>query len=149
MNFLAMAPWQAWLLLGTTATAVTVIFFLRLQHRRHVISSAMIWERVLERRRKRSLVEWLRKALSLLIALMIGTGMALALGEPERGGDIGPRNITLVIDTSTSMATRTSDGRTRFDHAVDRALSIIEAASAADSFAVASTVAPHGTAIAR
>ena len=63
-----------------------MIFFLRVQHRRALVSSSILWERVLERRRRRSLIELLRRLISLLIALLIGLSLALALGEVEKGG---------------------------------------------------------------
>ena len=140
MIFLALAPWQAMTLLALTAAAVIVLFFLRLQHRRQPVASIILWRRVLERQRKRSLLEWLRRLLSLLLALAIASAMALALGEPEPLGAQGrPRSLAIVVDTGLTMRARSADGRSRWDHALDRAHEVIMSTSRADTLLVGDT----------
>lgn len=135
MTFLSMAPWLAWSLLGLTAAAITIIFFLRIQHRQVLVSSSLLWDRVLEKRKKRSWLEILRRLLSLLIALLIGLSLAMVLTGAERGGDgDSARDVRIVVDNSVSMAARRSDGRTRLQAANDLAAELLGRGSAADTF---------------
>ena len=140
MTFLAMAQWQAWVLLAATAIAILVIFFLRIQHRRIVVSSSFLWERVLERRKRRSWMELLRRLISLLIALAIGLSLVMVFSEAELGGaGRTPRDIRLVIDIRPHMAAQMRDGRSRLQAARDRAAELLGGGSGADSFTVYDT----------
>jgi len=137
MTFLGMSQTMGWLLAGGTATAILVIFFLRIQHRRALVSSSLLWERVLERKKRRSLIEWLRRLISLLIALAIGLALAGAFGEAELGrAGREPRDIRLVIDNRPTMAALMGDGRSRLEHAMDRAGELLAGGSSADRFTV-------------
>jgi hypothetical protein len=137
MTFLGMSQTMGWLLVGATATAILVIFFLRIQHRRALVSSSLLWERVLERKKRRSLIEWLRRLISLLIALAIGLSLAGAFGEAELGrAGREPRDIRLVIDNRPTMAALMPDGRSRLQHAMDRAGDLLAGGSSADRFTV-------------
>ncbi len=137
MTFLGLSQTMGWLLAGGTATAILVIFFLRIQHRRALVSSSILWERVLERRKRRSLIEWLRRLISLLIALAIGLSLAMAFGEVELGrAGREPRDVRLVVDNRPTMAALMSDGRSRLDHAMDRAGELLAGGSSADRFTV-------------
>ena len=140
MTFLAMAQWQAWVLLTATAIAIVVIFFLRIQHRRVVISSSFLWERVLERRKRRSWMELLRRLISLLIALLIGLSLVMVFSEAELGGaGRTPRDIRLVMDIRPHMAAQMSDGSSRLQAARDRVAELLGGGSGADSFTVYDT----------
>ncbi len=140
MTFLAMAQWQAWVLLVATAVAIVVIFFLRIQHRRVVVSSSFLWDRVLERRKRRSWMELLRRLISLLIALAIGLSLVMVFSEAELGGaGRTPRDIRLVIDIRPHMAAQMGDGRSRLQAARDRAAELLGGGSGADSFTVYDT----------
>lgn len=140
MTFLAMAQWQAWVLLAATAIAIVVIFFLRIQHRRVVISSSFLWDRVLERRKRRSWMELLRRLISLLIALLIGLSLVMVFSEAELGGaGRTPRDIRLVIDIRPHMAAQMSAGSSRLQAARDRAAELLGGGSGADSFTVYDT----------
>jgi len=137
MTFLGLSQAAGWLLVGGTATAILVIFFLRIQHRRALISSSILWERVLERKKRRSLIEWLRRLISLLIALAIGLSLAMAFGEVELGrAGREPRDVRLVVDNRPTMAALMSDGRSRLEHAMDRAGELLAGGSSADRFTV-------------
>src|SRR5262249_31922696 len=122
MNFLALTPLQA-LLLGTvTAAAVISMYFLKLRHRRVFISSSILWRRVLDERQSHSLWEKLRKIISAAIAVTIALLIAFSLARPEIESLTGKNErIVIVMDTSPTMNTQTPDGRTRWQHAVDRA----------------------------
>ncbi len=140
MTFLAMAQWQAWVLLTATAVAIVVIFFLRIQHRRVVVSSSFLWDRVLERRKRRSWMELLRRLISLLIALAIGLSLVMVLSEAELGGaGRTPRDVRLVMDIRPHMAAQMGDGRSRLQAARDRVAELLGGGSGADSFTVYDT----------
>lgn len=136
MTFLAVAPLVGWTLLVLTLAAITVIFFLRIQHRQVLVSSHLLWERVLEKRRRRSWLEWLRRLISLLIALAIGGSLVLAFTEAEPGDSGPPRSITLVIDNGLTMGTRTSAGETRLQRAAGMALDMLSRGSGGDRFTI-------------
>ena len=81
MSFLALSTAQALLLGALTVAAVLRLFFLKLRHRRVVVGSSLLWERVLDDRESRSIWEKLRRWVSLLITLTIALLVALALGQ--------------------------------------------------------------------
>ena len=140
MSFLALSTVQALLLAGFTALIVIVLFFMKLRHRRVVVGSALLWNRVLNERNTSSLTETLRYWMSLVLALAISLLLALALARPHvaaLGGQMRP--VVVVLDTSLTMATLTSSGRARWDLAVDHARGIIEGSSSAVGFMVADT----------
>ncbi len=73
-------------------------------------------------------------------ALTKGHSLASAIGRPEItafGRDV--RDITVVIDNSATMATRTADGFTRWEHAVARAGEILSRGSASGRFLILDT----------
>ena len=75
-----------------------------------------------------------------MIALTIGLSVAAGIGRPElsaMGRDV--RDITVVIDNSATMATRTADGFTRWDHAVARAGELLRQGSAGGKFLILDT----------
>lgn len=136
MTFLAVAPWLGWTLFVLTLLAITIIFFLRIRHRQVVVSSALLWDRVLKKRRRRSWMELLRRLISLLIALLIGGSLVLAFTEAEFGSGGEPRRVTVVIDNGLTMAARSADGSTRLEHAIERARTMLTRGSGADRFTV-------------
>ena len=75
-----------------------------------------------------------------MIAIAIGLSVATALGRPEVGsGDNEIRDIVVVIDNSATMATRRSDGYTRWEHAVAEARELLQQGSAAGRFLIVDT----------
>jgi Ca-activated chloride channel family protein len=140
MRFLALTGLQATLLALITAGAIVALYFLKLRHRRMVIASSMLWGRVLDERQAQSLWEKLRRLISIPAAILIGLLIALAIARPEihwlTGG--GERTL-LVLDTSPSMLARTSDGMTRWEHAVAAALRTVNASAPSSEFRVADT----------
>ena len=148
MTFLALTPLQVALLCGLTAATVIVLFFLKLRHPRVAVASLLLWERVLHDRQHRSLLERLRRLLSLLLALTIALLIALALGRPEASAITGaPRESVIVLDTSITMAARTADNQSRWDHARDAATRLIESAGGNDRFLLADTSGRVATAM--
>ena len=140
MSFLVLSTAQALLLAALTVAAVLVLFFLKLRHRRVVVGSSLLWERVLDDRESRSIGEKLRRWVSLLITLTIALLIALALGRPYLEAFGGPvRPVIIVLDTSVSMETRTATGQTRWERAADQARQIVETSNSPAGFMVADT----------
>ena len=62
MTFLALTPLQTALLVALCAGTIIALYFLKLRHRRVVVSSSILWRRVLDERQSHSLWEKLRAA---------------------------------------------------------------------------------------
>ena len=105
--------------------------------RRLIVSSTLIWRRVLRARNRAP--DRLRWWISLLLAMLIALAVASGLTRPtlDALGATAER-VVLVLDNSATLATRTSDMRTRWEHAQSRAREII-ASGGADSRACATT----------
>jgi hypothetical protein len=140
MRFLALSGLQATILALLTAGAIIALYFLKLRHRRMVVASSLLWGRVLDERAAQSLWEKLRRIISIAVAVLIGLLIALALGRPEihwlTGG--GERTL-LVLDASPTMLARTSDGKTRWQHAVNAAIATVNSGAPSSEFRVADT----------
>lgn len=148
MTFLALTPLQVALLCGLTTAVVLTLFFLKLRHPRIVVGSLLLWERLLQDKQHRSLLERLRRLLSLLLALTIALLIALALARPEAVAITGePREAVIVLDTSITMAARTADSQSRWDHARAAVARLIDDAGGADRFLVADTSGRVATAM--
>ena len=120
MRFLALPAGTAILLLSGVAALVVGLYLLRPSPRRLVVSSGLIWQRVLKERKRQP--ERLRWWLSLLLALAVALSIAAALTRPEVAAVSGhAEQVVLVVDNSATMATRSPDGRTRLEHALERA----------------------------
>ena len=81
MRFLALPAGTAMLLLAGVAALVVGLYLLRPTPRRLVVSSSLIWQRVLKERKRKP--ERLRWWLSLLLALAVALSIAAALTRPE------------------------------------------------------------------
>lgn len=140
MRFLTLTGFQALLLGLVTSGILIALYFLKLRHRRMVVASSMLWSRVLDERVARSLWERFRKLISIVVTVAAGLLLALAIGRPELSALTGtPRRILLVLDTSPTMLARTSDGRTRWQHAVTAARGQFDANPPSTEFRVADT----------
>ncbi len=140
MSFLSLSPAMAGLLLAATAASVVVLYWLKPPPKRVVVPSNLLWNRLLREKKKKTFLDRLRWWISLLIAIAIGLSVATALGRPELGsGDNEIRDITVVIDNSATMATRSSDGYTRWEHAVNEARELLQQGSAGGRFLIVDT----------
>jgi Ca-activated chloride channel homolog len=138
MRFLALGPAPALALLAAVAATVLLLYLLKPSPRRLTVASTLIWRRVL-RERKRT-PDRLRWWLSLLLAAAIALSVALALTRPEVrviGGTA--QRVVLVLDNSTTLATLTSDGKTRWQHALSRASELIRSGGADSRYLIADT----------
>jgi len=140
MKFLGLSPLAALLLAAVTTGVLIAMYLLKLRHRRKVIASSLLWNKVLERREERSLWEKLRRILSVVLAVAIGLLMVFAVARPEIPSLTGNSVRTLlVLDTSPSMLTHMSDGRTRWQHAAEIARSLVESGNSNSEFRIAGT----------
>jgi hypothetical protein len=140
MTFLALTPLQTALLAMFTAGIVIGLYFLKIRRRRVLVSSAILWRRVLEEQFAQSLWQRFRRIFSVLVAVTISLLIALSLARPQIDWLTGKaQRLVIVLDTSPSMNTFTADGHTRWQHAVDEARSLVENAGPAAEFRIAET----------
>jgi hypothetical protein len=128
VRFLALSPAAAYALLAAVALAVVLLYLLRPPPPRRVVASLLLWARV-RGDRKRPAARWL---MLLLLALGAALAIALALTRPEVPTiAASAQRLTLILDNSPSMAARTHDGRSRWEHAVEEARALLKESSAA------------------
>lgn len=140
MTFLALTPLQAALLAVVTAGSIIALYFLKLRHRRVFVSSSILWRKVLDERQSHSLWEKLRKIISIIVAVTIALLLAMSLARPEIESLTGKNErIVIVLDTSPTMNTHTSDGKTRWQHAVEQARSLLEMGGPTTEFRIVDT----------
>src|SRR5438874_9642431 len=140
MTFLALTAAQAGLLAATTVAIIIGLYLLKLRHRRVLVSSSILWRRVLDERQAHSLWEKLRRVISMLIAATIALLIALSLGRPQMDWLTGKNErIVIILDTSPTMNTQTSDGKTRWQHAVDNAKSLLDSGGPTTEFRIIDT----------
>ncbi|MFQ5790181.1 MAG: BatA domain-containing protein [Acidobacteriota bacterium] len=131
MRFLALTPGQVVLLIGATAAAVIGLYWLRPPFRRLLVPSNLVWVRVLNGQNRRA--DRLRWWVSLVLAMVIALSIALALGRPKaRSASRRTGKVVVVVDTSPTMATRRADGKSRWEHAVERARRLLEEESGSE-----------------
>ncbi len=140
MIFLGLSTALAGVLLGTTVVAIVYLYWLKPPPQRVVVPSTLLWDRLLREKKRNTFFDRLRWWLSLILALTIGLSVAAGIGRPELsspGRDV--RNITVVIDNSVTMATRSADGFTRWEHAVAHAGRFLRQGSASGKFLILDT----------
>lgn len=140
MRFLQFTGLQAALIALATAGAIITLYFLKHRRRRFVVSSTQLWKRVLDAHLENSLFERLRRYLSILLAVTTGLLVALAIARPEIEFLTGRSQRTvIVLDTSPTMQARMRDGKTRWQHAVESAQSLVDAGAGSTQFRIADT----------
>src|SRR5882672_10247205 len=140
MRFLALTAFQSATLALLTTAAIVALYFLKHRRRRLVISSALLWKRVLAKHLENSLFERLRRILSILVAVAIGLLVALSIAQPEIEWLTGKTTRTIIVmDTSPTMQARRSDGRTRWQHAVDDATALVNQGSVRNQVRIVDT----------
>ena len=140
MTFLGMSAGLVAALLGTTVALVVYLYWLKPPPRRVIVPSTLLWDRLLKEKKRNTFIDRLRWWISLMLALTIGLSVAAGIGRPELSSpDTDIRNITVVIDNSATMATRTADGLTRWEHAVTYAGRLLRQGSAGGEFHILDT----------
>lgn len=135
MTFGAMAAWQAWALVGAAAALAAGLFLIKLRPPRVLVPSLLLWRRVLDESRELTLWERIRRAVSLVLTILIAVALALAVTRPRRvegAGDVSADRLLIVLDSSWSMQARTRSGETRWERALAEARRLTSAASGAE-----------------
>src|SRR3954453_17876394 len=112
MTFLT--PWSL-LWLGAVA-AVAAVYLLKPRSRRVEVSSTWLWQGALREETSRSLIQWIRRHLLLLLQLLVamlavlGVVRVVALVRPalSRSLPVG-RTVVLAIDASAAMLANDGD----------------------------------------
>src|SRR5262245_5151644 len=140
MRFLALTTLQSALLAAFTALTILALYFLKHKRRRVVISSVLLWRQAIENSLENSIFERLRRMLSIIVAVVTGLLVALAIARPEIDFLTGAaRQALIILDTSPSMLTRTRDGKTRWQHAVERARALVDSGTVSTKFRIVDT----------
>src|SRR6185503_14577416 len=112
MSFLAFTFGQVALITAVTMGAIIALYVLKLRRRRVVVSSSIVWQRVLDQQRSYTRLERLRTVISIAMAVLTALLIALSLGRPQLESVTGNvQRVVIVLDSSPSMNTRTRDGR--------------------------------------
>ena len=121
MTFRGLSLSQFGMLFGALAVALGLIYILRYRRRGRVISSTLIWKRVVGA--KRSI--W-SEVLAFLIHLLLLGIIAFALTDPSPAtSSIKRRFVAVVIDQSISMSATVGE-KTRMDLAAQQAWDLLE-----------------------
>ncbi|MCA8959276.1 MAG: BatA and WFA domain-containing protein, partial [Planctomycetes bacterium] len=97
--------------------AVILLYFLKLKRRSVLVSSTLLWARVLDDQRVNSPFQRFKKSLLLLMQILAIITLVGALAEPQMETESVPGRVNLLlVDVSASMAVR-EDGRTRLEQA--------------------------------
>ena len=133
MSFLS--PWS-WLWLLPPAAAVILLYLLKLKRLPRVVSSVMLWTRLIADLQANAPFQKLRRNLLLYLQLLALLAMVAALARPfVRVKGLEGQSIVLILDTSASMnATDVSGGR--FAAARGIALKAVDDLGRGDTMAV-------------
>ena len=139
MNALALPLYATVLVLVAVLGIVAALYWLKPPPRTVVVPSSLVWDRVL--RESHPSPERLRWWLSLLLAALIASAMVSAVVPLRAAGPGGAvSKLIVVLDNSPTMATRTTDGATRWDHVLAKARALIEARAAGTQIWLADTM---------
>ncbi len=139
MTFASLATWQAWLLLIGAGALAAALFFIKLRPPRILVPSLSLWQRVLDASAEVTLWERIRRAVSLIVTVVIALALAMAVIRPSRIGRAGAAShgrTLIVLDSSWSMLAKTGGRDTRWDRAIAEARRV---AASSDQVAIATT----------
>ena len=128
-----MAAWQALALVGIAGVAAWLLFRIKVRPPRVQVPTLLLWRKVFDKGREMTWWERVRRAVSLAATILIAVSLALAVTRPGPGtGPAAAGRTLIVLDSSWSMAARTSSGETRWQRAVRQARSLAAAAGGGD-----------------
>ena len=128
-----MAVWQALALIGVAGVAAWLLFRIKVRPPRVQVPTLLLWRKVFDKGREMTWWERVRRAVSLAATILIAVSLALAVTRPGPGtGPAAQGRTLIVLDSSWSMAARTSSGETRWQRAVRQARSLAAAAGGGD-----------------
>ena len=139
MTFATLATWQGWLVLVGAGALAAALFLIKLRPPRILIPSLSLWQRVLDASPDVTRWEKIRRAVSLIVTVLIAIALGLAVVRPARlagTGAAGRGRTLIVIDSSWSMLARTHGRETRWDRAIAEARRI---AATTEQVAIATT----------
>jgi len=114
-------------LLALLLPGLVLLYFLKLKRPEVSVPSILLWQKVLEEMRVNSPFQRLRRSLLLLLQLVALSALILALAEPvRRGRTLAQESLLVLLDTSASMLTLETHGRTRLELAEDEARRLSE-----------------------
>lgn len=128
-----MAVWQAIALVAVAGVAAWLLFRIKVRPPRVQVPTLLLWRRVLDQIREMTWWERVRRAVSLAVTILIAVALALAVTRPgPRTGPSSQGRTLIVLDSSWSMAARTSSGETRWERGVRQARALAAAAAGGD-----------------
>jgi len=129
---------------GLAASAIVVLYLVRLRRRVVVVPFVHLFREALPDERTTRLFTRLKNVLSLLLALLVAALIAFALGLPRlRDERSEARTVVLLLDATASMQARLEDDdATRFDRAREAVLSRIATLAPAER-AIVLSVGAH------
>jgi hypothetical protein len=125
------------LLFALFAIPIILLYMLRLRRREVLVSSHFLWQRLLLDQTANTPWQRLRRNLLLLLQLVILAFLVLALARPAIAvtREVAGRTVIL-LDASASMNTLNQDGRSRWQHAQDRAQELVRQLGVGDTVSV-------------
>lgn len=131
-----------WLLFAVPA--ILVLYLLKLKRRDRVVSSVMLWSRILKDAQANVPFQKLRRNLLLLLQILLVLLLCGALARPfVRVHALGGKNVAIVVDGSASMRAADVPGG-RFEEARRQARRMIEGMGRGDSaMVIVATARPH------
>jgi len=119
-------------LISSISLPLIIILHLLVRRRRTIrVPSLVLWERLLENERRSVSFRRLLADALLLLQLLAAALLVLAMASPRSSGGTG--RITgptvLVLDVSAGMSAVETDGRTRFDDALENAADMVKSKS--------------------
>lgn len=139
MTFATLATWQGWLVLAAAGALAAALFLIKLRPPRILIPSLSLWQRVLDASPEVTRWEKIRRAVSLIVTILIAIALGFAVVRPTRlsgAGAAGRGRTLIVLDSSWSMLARTHGRETRWDRAIAEARRI---ATTTEQVAIATT----------
>jgi hypothetical protein len=122
--------------LAACAAPIILFYILKVRLRRQPVSTNLFWKQIYDEKPPRSIWQYLRHLLSLLVQLFVLALLVLAIADPYLPWELlQARRIALVVDRSASM--RAADVQpTRFDAAIDAAVAVVDGLRFRDELAI-------------
>ncbi len=136
MTFVGTSPLVLGLTLAGVLAFVVLMYLLEPRQRRRIVPSLALLELGSAKTRSHAWSRWLRRLLSLLLALAIALCLVFAIADPHLERSTPPRRVLVLIDASASMSARDA-APTRLDAARRAARDIVHALEPGDLALVA------------
>ncbi|HEV3164953.1 MAG TPA: BatA and WFA domain-containing protein [Isosphaeraceae bacterium] len=121
---------------ASLAIPIVIFYILKIRQRRVPVSTTLFWRQIFEEKQPRSLWEYLRHLLSLLVQVAILAFLVFALTEPFfRWEALEAQRVVLVVDNSASM-NATDGAPTRLARAKNEGRRIIDGLRFRDEMAI-------------